>query len=152
MVVEYSGPYTYLFFCFIILQVPSQILLENEHEGATIVPVIISTDKTQLTLFRNKTAYPIYLTIGNIPKGIRCKPSRHAQILLEYLPSTRLLQITSDASRRRTLANLFHTYMRFVLAPLKAAGVGPVMASSAVATQSSLHLLVIIPSNFLNRV
>lgn len=100
-----------------------QIKLEDEREGATIIPVIISTDKTQLTLFRNKTAYPIYLTIGNIPKDIRRKPSRRAQILLGYLPTTRLSQITSVTSRRRTLANLFHTCMSFVLAPLKTAGV-----------------------------
>ncbi|KAI0055144.1 hypothetical protein BV25DRAFT_1774802, partial [Artomyces pyxidatus] len=27
--------------------------------GGTIIPVIISSDKTQLTLFRNKSAYPV---------------------------------------------------------------------------------------------
>ncbi|KAG7098012.1 hypothetical protein E1B28_005320 [Marasmius oreades] len=48
---------------------------EKNHSGATIVPVIISSDKTQVTLFRNKTAYPVYMTISNLPKFIRCKPS-----------------------------------------------------------------------------
>ncbi|KAJ6617772.1 hypothetical protein B0H10DRAFT_1948107 [Mycena sp. CBHHK59/15] len=43
--------------------------LEKKRKGATIIPVIISSDKTLLTLFRNRTAYPVYLTIGNIPKG-----------------------------------------------------------------------------------
>ncbi|KAJ4467159.1 hypothetical protein C8J55DRAFT_438964, partial [Lentinula edodes] len=38
--------------------------------GATIVPVIISSNKTQITLFRNKAVYPVYLTIGNLPKEI----------------------------------------------------------------------------------
>ncbi len=33
--------------------------LEKRNKGATIIPVIISSDKTQLTLFRNKTAEPV---------------------------------------------------------------------------------------------
>ncbi|KAJ7750301.1 hypothetical protein B0H16DRAFT_1843496 [Mycena metata] len=61
--------------------------LEKRRKGATVIPIIISSDKTLLTLFRNRTAYPVYLTIGNIPKDIRRKPSRQAQILLAYLPT-----------------------------------------------------------------
>ena len=38
--------------------------------GATVILVVISSDKTQLTLFRGKTAYPVYMTIGNIQKNI----------------------------------------------------------------------------------
>jgi hypothetical protein len=45
--------------------------LEVHHAGATVIPLIISSDKTQLTTFRGKTAYPVYMTIGNIPKNIR---------------------------------------------------------------------------------
>ncbi|KAG7094449.1 hypothetical protein E1B28_008045 [Marasmius oreades] len=48
---------------------------EKCHPGATIIPIIISSDKMQVTLFRNKTAYPVYMTIGNLPKFIRWKPS-----------------------------------------------------------------------------
>ncbi|KAJ3855540.1 hypothetical protein EV368DRAFT_34490, partial [Lentinula lateritia] len=44
--------------------------LEQDKPGATIIPVIISSDKTQITLFRNKSAYPVYLTIGNLPKEV----------------------------------------------------------------------------------
>ncbi|KII85168.1 hypothetical protein PLICRDRAFT_116589 [Plicaturopsis crispa FD-325 SS-3] len=108
----------------------TQSILEKEKPGATIVPVIISSDKTQLTLFRNKTAYPVYLTIGNLPKEIRRKPSHRGQILLGYLPTSRLEHITNKASRRRTLANLFHACMGRILAPLESAGVdGVAMAS-----------------------
>ncbi|KAJ7117694.1 hypothetical protein C8R44DRAFT_832357 [Mycena epipterygia] len=97
--------------------------LEKEKKGATIIPIIISSDKTLLTLFRNRTAYPVYLTIGNIPKDIRRKPSRQAQILLAYLPTSKLEHITVKASRRRILANLFHACMSKITEPLKDAGV-----------------------------
>jgi len=104
--------------------------LEQDNPGATIVPIIISTDKTQLTLFRNKAAYPVYITIGNIPKEIRRKPSHHAQTLLAYLPAARLEHIQNKSSRRRSLANLFHACMAKVLQPLESAGIsGMEMAS-----------------------
>ncbi|KAG2743481.1 hypothetical protein P692DRAFT_201886479 [Suillus brevipes Sb2] len=60
--------------------------LDEEHPGATVIPVIISSDKTQVTMFRNKTAYP-------------------AHILLAYLLTTRLEHVTNKSSRRRMLAN-----------------------------------------------
>ncbi|KAI0070092.1 hypothetical protein K474DRAFT_1744707 [Panus rudis PR-1116 ss-1] len=50
--------------------------LDSVKEGGTVVPIIVSTDKTQVMLFRNKAAYPVYLTIGNLPKEIRRKPSQ----------------------------------------------------------------------------
>ena len=54
--------------------------------GQTIVPVIIATNKTQLTQFSSgKSAYPVYITLGNIPKSISQKPSYHACILIGYL-------------------------------------------------------------------
>ncbi|KAJ3561172.1 hypothetical protein NP233_g10357 [Leucocoprinus birnbaumii] len=89
---------------------------------ATIVPVIISLDKTQLTTFRNKQAYPVYMTLGNIPKHICRKPTRQAQVLLAYLPTDKLEHISNKSSRRRAVANLFHACMRFILEPLKALG------------------------------
>ncbi|KAJ3791360.1 hypothetical protein GGU11DRAFT_665971, partial [Lentinula aff. detonsa] len=39
--------------------------------GCTIIPILLSSDKTQVTLFCNKTVYPVYMTIGNIPKELR---------------------------------------------------------------------------------
>ena len=89
--------------------------LELHRPGATVIPVIISSDKTQLTLFREKQAYPIYLTIGNIPKDIHRKPSHLAQILIGYIPTTKLPWLTNKEARRRALANIFHTCMCDVL-------------------------------------
>ncbi|KAJ3754434.1 hypothetical protein EV360DRAFT_86837 [Lentinula raphanica] len=108
----------------------TQKQLEKDKPGATIVPVIISSDKTQVTLFRNKSAYPVYLTIGNLPKEIRRKPSQQGQILLAYLPTTRLQHISNKAARRRAISNLFHACMKDILSPLKEAGeMGVVMES-----------------------
>ncbi|KAF9001299.1 hypothetical protein BDQ17DRAFT_1426594 [Cyathus striatus] len=108
-----------------------QTSLEKSKPGATIVPIIISTDKTELTLFQNKSAYPIYLTIGNIPKEIRHKPSAHAYVLLGYLPTTQLENITNNASRCQQLANLYHACMHQVLKPIIPAGIDGVFMATA---------------------
>ncbi|KAJ6619584.1 hypothetical protein B0H10DRAFT_1946637 [Mycena sp. CBHHK59/15] len=68
----------------------TQEAVEKDNPGATIIPIIISSDKTQLTVFGNKTAYPVYMTIGNIPKEIRRKPSRRGYVLLGYLPTSHM--------------------------------------------------------------
>jgi hypothetical protein len=99
-----------------------QKILESKKPGATIIPVIISSDKTQVTLFRNKSAYPVYLTIGNIPKGTRRKSSQHSYILLGYIPTTRLEHVTNKAARRRMLINLYHACLSRFLNPLKPIG------------------------------
>ncbi|KAJ7078689.1 hypothetical protein B0H15DRAFT_924756 [Mycena belliarum] len=100
----------------------TQAAVEEDHPGATIIPIIISSDKTQLTVFGNKTAYPVYMTLGNIPKEIRRKPSRRAYVLLGYLPTSKMKSIKNKAARRRVLGNVFHACMTFILAPLKAPG------------------------------
>jgi hypothetical protein len=109
-----------------------QKLLVKDHPGGTIIPIIISSDKTQVTVFRNKMAYPVYMTLGNIPKHIRRKSSSQAQILLGYIPTTKLEHITNKASRQRALANLFHASLGYILHPLKDAGrTGLLMTSGA---------------------
>ena len=99
--------------------------------GATVVPVLLSTDKTQLTQFRNKSAYPIYMTIGNIPKEIRRKTSSRAYVLLGYLPTTKLEQVKNKARRKRLLANLYHACMQRILKPLVSAGKEGVFMTTA---------------------
>ena len=96
--------------------------LKGKFPGATIVPVILSSDKTRVVLFGTKSAYPVYMTIGNIPKDIRQKPSRRTHILIGYLPTTQLPHITSTSSRRRMLANLFHHCFSRILDPLARVG------------------------------
>lgn len=67
--------------------------------------------------------YPVYMTLGNIPKEIRHKPSRCGYILLGYLPTSKMKNIKNKSVRHRILANVFHACMTFILAPLKVPGV-----------------------------
>ncbi|KAJ3766648.1 hypothetical protein FB446DRAFT_782123 [Lentinula raphanica] len=76
----------------------TQVSVEANKPGATIIPVILS----------------IYLTIGNLLKEICQKLSQQSQILLAYLPTSCLEHIT--------ITNLFHACMKYLVAPLKQAG------------------------------
>ena len=95
--------------------------IESRQPGATIIPVIISTDKP-LTLFQNEHAYPIYMTIGNIPKNIRREPSRMAHVLIGFIPTSKPYGLTK-AARQRAFANIFHMCMRDVLQPIIEPGI-----------------------------
>jgi hypothetical protein len=67
------------------------------------------------------------MTIGNIPKHLRRKPSRQAYVLLGYLPTSKLEHLTNKTARRRALANLFHVCMSVMLEPLQRAGIDGVI-------------------------
>jgi len=94
------------------------------------VPILISSDKTRVVSFGTKSAYPVYITIGNIPKELRRKPSQQTHILLGYLPTTPLDHIQNKASRRRMVANLFHYCISHMLKPLRSAGETGILMSS----------------------
>src|ERR1700742_685430 len=92
-------------------------------DGATIAPIILSSDKTQLSLFGgDKAAWPIYITIGNIAKGVRRQPSKHATILLGYLSDDKLTHIRDEKERSLALKRLFHDSVSSILEPLEKAG------------------------------
>ncbi|KAG2053928.1 hypothetical protein BDR06DRAFT_982598 [Suillus hirtellus] len=96
---------------------------------------------TQVTMFRNKSAYPVYLTIGNIPKEIHQKPSCCTHILLAYLPTTCLEHIANKASRCHTISNLYHACMSCILAPLKTAGTDGLVMSGGDGVEHHCHPL-----------
>jgi hypothetical protein len=87
-------------------------------------------------------AYPVYLTIGNILKDTRRKPSRRTQVLIGYIPTTKLETISNKAARRRALANLFHSCMQSVLAPIISCGEAGVPMMSGDGIWRRCHTIV----------
>ena len=84
--------------------------------GATIAPIILASDKTKLSQHSgDKTAWPIYLTLGNITSSVRRQPSQNTAVLLGYLPVTKLMCFNKDHT-------LFHQCMAELLKPLIQAG------------------------------
>ena len=81
-------------------------------------------DKTQLTQFSGgQQAYPVYLTLGNIPQAIQCKPSKKACMLIAYLPMDKCVgRNLSREDQSARVHRLFHRSMRLVLEPLIKAG------------------------------
>ncbi|KIY61073.1 hypothetical protein CYLTODRAFT_332394, partial [Cylindrobasidium torrendii FP15055 ss-10] len=110
-------------------------------KGRTIAPLIISTDKTQLTQFSgSKQAYPVYLTLGNIPGRLRRKPSQQACILLAYLPVEKIQRggLGKNGVSAR-YQRLFHTAMSTIFEPLKDAGTKGVELTSGSGAVRLVH-------------
>jgi len=89
-----------------------------------MAPVIIATDKTQLTQFSgNKSAYPVYLTVGNLPKAVRRQPSQNSCILIAYLSVEKVNRSKmTELEHRSRVQRIFHESMKTILEPLKQAG------------------------------
>jgi hypothetical protein len=99
----------------------AQLLLRDPR--GTIVPVIIASDKTTMTkLSGNQSAYPVYLTIGNISKSVRRKASRHATVILGYLPVDKFGDVPNKRIRKQLKGELLHRAMRSIMEPLEEAG------------------------------
>ena len=65
----------------------------------------------------------------------------HTYILLAYLPTTRLPNVTNKAQRRRMLSNLYHSCMRRILEPLETAGRAGVNMTSGDGCLHRIHPL-----------
>ena len=80
----------------------------------------------------NKAAYPVYLTVGNIPKATQWKPSKHACVLIAYLSVDKIDHSRmNDQEHRSRVQCLFHESMCIVLEPFIDAGTNGVEMSSS---------------------
>jgi hypothetical protein len=87
-----------------------------------VAPIILSSDKTLLSNFRgNNSAWPVYLTLGNIPKETRRQVSAHSTILIGYLPIPKF-DCFSEKVRSLQKYRLFHYCMQKILHVLIEAG------------------------------
>ena len=60
---------------------------EQLPENATVVPLLLATDKTRLTQHHgDQLAWPVYLTIGNLDRKTRRQPNRPGIVLLGFIP------------------------------------------------------------------
>ncbi|KAJ6617199.1 hypothetical protein B0H10DRAFT_2176477 [Mycena sp. CBHHK59/15] len=91
-------------------------------KGSTCAPIILSSDKTRLSQQRgDKTAWLVYLTIGNIVKDTRRKASSHTTILLGYLPTPKLDCFSNTACSVAKYC-LFHYCMGLIMESLADVG------------------------------
>lgn len=83
--------------------------------------MIIATNKTQLTRFSaSKSAYPVYLTLSNIPRAICHKSSQHAYILIGYLSVDKIIKEELSAREVSSrVQHLFYDSLWIILEPLK---------------------------------
>ena len=58
------------------------------------------------------------MTISNIPKSLCSKPLQLAQVLIGYIPISKLHGLSNKAAQYQAVANLFHIYMCDVLHPI----------------------------------
>ncbi|KAF8328381.1 uncharacterized protein EI90DRAFT_2926108, partial [Cantharellus anzutake] len=95
----------------------------------TILAIILGSDKTHLTNFSgDKKMHPIYLSLGNIHKSIRNKPTKRAWCLLANLPISKFSSQEFDESHLADESKgmpsllqkiLYHECLRIILRPLR---------------------------------
>ena len=77
--------------------------------GATIIPLLISTDKTVITQHHgDKSAWPVYLAIGNLPRSVRRAQNRPGCLLVGFIP------VPTDDAASKLKAELWHTAMEAI--------------------------------------
>ena len=108
------------------------ILQETLPPGATMLGVVLSSDKTNISVMSgNHMAHPLLISLANIDARIRSKASLHAYLLLALLP---IAKFTHKNSRVRGLLQdrLVHQALNIVLSPLKVAAQVGIMMSDPV--------------------
>lgn len=90
-------------------------------DGATLLGVILSSDKTNISVMTgDRTAHPVLLSLANIHADVRMKSSNRAFLLVALLPCPKF--ITNDRATRSVLENrVIHLCLDITTHPLKLA-------------------------------
>ncbi|KAG9125113.1 hypothetical protein FRC07_008932, partial [Ceratobasidium sp. 392] len=104
-----------------------QYLIRNKN--GTVVPLIIATDKTALTNNANgPKEYLVYLSIGNISKLDRRRPTNRAMLIIRYLPVDTFEEVVNENTRLWYCAELLHRSLEKIFEPLKEASENGMLA------------------------
>ncbi|KAG1753235.1 hypothetical protein EDB19DRAFT_1892662 [Suillus lakei] len=97
--------------------------------GATIVPIIMASDKTPVTRHTGGLEmHPLFLTIGNIQSNVRMKATSHTWHCVAFMPTPTFL--VGSNYQMLLQSQLWHRCMDFVSTNLKvAARIGEFMAN-----------------------
>ena len=80
-----------------------------------VIPIILGSDKTMLsTLSGDKSAWPVYFSVGNLTKAKRRSPNTNGLILIGLLPRI------PHRAKSHTQKRVYHTALREILRPLEA--------------------------------
>jgi hypothetical protein len=94
--------------------------LDKTNPGGTVLGVILSSDKTQLSVGTgNQSLHPLYLSIANIKSEVRCKQSFHSYVLLGLLPLPEFKYLRFKDLKSLLNAQIHHYCLDYILAPLK---------------------------------
>jgi len=90
-------------------------------QGATLLGIVLSSDKTQLmSMTGDHSAHPLLITLVNIDSMIRSSSSSHALKLLALIPIPKFVSVKKGL--HTILENrLLHTCLDFITTPLKTA-------------------------------
>ena len=87
-------------------------------EGATIIPIIIASDKTPVTRHSgNLEMHPVFITIGNIQSDVRMQATSYAWRCVGFIP-TPDFDVHPDF-QTLLASRLFHSCMDIIFASLK---------------------------------
>jgi hypothetical protein len=109
--------------------------------GGALIPVMLGSDKTSLTAIAGgKSAWPLYLSIGNINSQIRNKPLNNAWILIAYIPCVTFKNMDNSErrdTRMKTAVSdrFFHQCLRAIIHPLIKAGNDGILMIDSIGAQ-----------------
>ena len=117
---------SYFFLCYYFVVNILQTQLGN---GATLLGVILSSDKTNISVMTGgRSAHPLLISLANISMEFRNKDLNDAYLLLALLPIPKFIHRKREI-RGMLKSRLYHHCLDVVLAPLKAAAQLGVMLS-----------------------